>query len=281
MRDITISYIGQRCSRVSGHYLLGNGYRGFNPVLRRFARQDSMSPFGAGGEHGFNYCGGNPVNQCDPSGHGPLIDLIFVLGETVPRALRNGERLGLVESKALADACAATGTTFEIENGVYTATGTSIAGKMTTDDAKVLLDEMKAVFASEDLELTSKRPITKPGIRKGLMLARQGNNSERFYYRIGVRTQSFKVHSLRPYVYTYDRKLNKLVLDPLSHIEDDGFLARHEARLQEYFAQRNASPIYDEPYWPSSSDASLNLPSTSAGSATGRETKHLRWWDGR
>ena len=65
----SIGYIGQRRSSISGHYLLGNGYRGFNPVLKRFAGQDNMSPFGAGGEHGVAYCGGNPVNQSDPSGH--------------------------------------------------------------------------------------------------------------------------------------------------------------------------------------------------------------------
>lgn len=69
MRDTAIGYTGQRRSGVSGHYLLGNGYRGFNPVLKRFAGQDSLSPFGVGGEHGFAYCGGNPVNNTDPSGH--------------------------------------------------------------------------------------------------------------------------------------------------------------------------------------------------------------------
>ncbi len=49
MKDIPLQYAGQRRSSVSGHYLLGNGYRGFNPILKRFAGQDSYSPFGAGG----------------------------------------------------------------------------------------------------------------------------------------------------------------------------------------------------------------------------------------
>lgn len=69
MTEINIGYTGQRRSSVCGQYLLGKGYRGFNPMLKRFASQDNMSPFGLGGEHGFAYCGGNPVNRNDPSGH--------------------------------------------------------------------------------------------------------------------------------------------------------------------------------------------------------------------
>lgn len=54
---------------VTGHYLLGNGYRAFNPVLMRFNSPDSLSPFGEGGLNAYSYCEGDPVNQLDPSGH--------------------------------------------------------------------------------------------------------------------------------------------------------------------------------------------------------------------
>lgn len=55
-------------------YLLGNGYRLFRPVLRRFYSPDAYSPFGAGGLNAYAYCVGDPVNNADPSGHlwGPL-----------------------------------------------------------------------------------------------------------------------------------------------------------------------------------------------------------------
>lgn len=69
MTKNTLLYTGQRRSSVTGNYLLGNGYRGFNPVLKRFVAQDSFSPFGAGGLNGFAYCGQDPVNNSDPSGH--------------------------------------------------------------------------------------------------------------------------------------------------------------------------------------------------------------------
>ncbi len=39
-------YTGQRLDPVTGHYLLGNGYRAYNPVLMRFNSPDSLSPFG-------------------------------------------------------------------------------------------------------------------------------------------------------------------------------------------------------------------------------------------
>ncbi|MBC3383557.1 RHS repeat-associated core domain-containing protein [Pseudomonas sp. SWRI179] len=53
----------------TGWYLLGNGYRAYNPSLMRFHSPDSMSPFGAGGLNCYMYCAGNPIAFSDPSGH--------------------------------------------------------------------------------------------------------------------------------------------------------------------------------------------------------------------
>ncbi|WP_434602058.1 RHS repeat-associated core domain-containing protein [Pseudomonas sp. Z4-7] len=60
---------GERPDPVTGHYLLGNGYRAFNPVLMRFNSPDNLSPFGEGGLNAYAYCGGDPTNHSDPSGH--------------------------------------------------------------------------------------------------------------------------------------------------------------------------------------------------------------------
>ena len=43
-----LGYNGERPDPVTGCYLLGNGYRAFNPVLMRFNSPDSFSPFGQG-----------------------------------------------------------------------------------------------------------------------------------------------------------------------------------------------------------------------------------------
>lgn len=60
---------GERPDPVTGHYLLGNGYRAFNPVLMRFNSPDNLSPFGDGGLNAYAYCVGDPVNRVDPTGH--------------------------------------------------------------------------------------------------------------------------------------------------------------------------------------------------------------------
>ena len=64
-----LGFNGERPDPVTGHYLLGNGYRAFNPVLMRFNSPDSLSPFGEGGLNAYTYCAGDPVNHQDPTGH--------------------------------------------------------------------------------------------------------------------------------------------------------------------------------------------------------------------
>ncbi|MFJ3369100.1 RHS repeat-associated core domain-containing protein [Pseudomonas sp. NPDC086251] len=56
-----------------GWYLLGNGYRAYNPRLMRFHSPDSWSPFGGGGLNAYMYCVGDPVNRSDPTGHNPFV----------------------------------------------------------------------------------------------------------------------------------------------------------------------------------------------------------------
>lgn len=63
-----LRFTAERPDRVTGHYLLGKGYRAFNPVLMRFNSPDRLSPFDDGGVNAYTYCGGEPINHVDPEG---------------------------------------------------------------------------------------------------------------------------------------------------------------------------------------------------------------------
>ncbi|MFD2643536.1 RHS repeat domain-containing protein [Pseudomonas japonica] len=64
-----MAFNGESREEASGWYLLGRGYRAYNPSLMRFHSPDSLSPFHEGGINPYMYCLGNPVRFHDPSGH--------------------------------------------------------------------------------------------------------------------------------------------------------------------------------------------------------------------
>jgi RHS repeat-associated protein len=67
-----LGFNGQVREMTTHWYLLGNGYRAYNPRLMRFHSPDSWSPFGGGGLNAYMYCEGEPVNHSDPTGHSKL-----------------------------------------------------------------------------------------------------------------------------------------------------------------------------------------------------------------
>lgn len=64
-----LGFNGWSRQSIAGLYLLGNGYRAYNPALRRFLSPDSWSPFGRGEINSYVYCKCDPVNFQDDSGH--------------------------------------------------------------------------------------------------------------------------------------------------------------------------------------------------------------------
>lgn len=91
-----LGFTGQYCETNAGVYLLGNGYRHYNPRLMRFGSPDSFSPFGAGGVNAYAYCGGDPVNRIDPSGHVPGSYSLYAGGGAVSgklKVLSHGKRV--------------------------------------------------------------------------------------------------------------------------------------------------------------------------------------------
>lgn len=99
----TPRFNGERLDPKTGHYLLGNGYRAYNPVLHRFNSPDRLSPFGEGGLNAYVYCAGDPINRTDPSGHiaiGKPLGRLFVprapkvAGAKPPKVLTQFEKIG-------------------------------------------------------------------------------------------------------------------------------------------------------------------------------------------
>ena len=64
-----LAFNGERLEPITQNYALGNGYRLLRPNLMRFCSPDDLSPFGDGGLNSYKYCGGDPINNTDPSGH--------------------------------------------------------------------------------------------------------------------------------------------------------------------------------------------------------------------
>ena len=86
-----LGFNGERFDPFTGYYLLGNGYRAFNPQLMRFNSPDTWSPFGMGGINAYAYCKGDPVNRVDPTGHTPALikRIARFLGVMKPRSTIN------------------------------------------------------------------------------------------------------------------------------------------------------------------------------------------------
>ena len=87
-----LGFNGECPDSITGHYLLGEGKRAFNPVLMRFNSPDELSPFGAGGINPYAYCEGDPINFSDPSGNVKfkiILDLAERTAERTKLALTN------------------------------------------------------------------------------------------------------------------------------------------------------------------------------------------------
>lgn len=95
-----IGFNGQLHERATHWQMLGNGYRGYSPVLMRFSSPDNVSPFDEGGLNTYAYPG-DPINHADPSGHSAVsllgvmmaVGVLAVGGAAVASTAASGSRL--------------------------------------------------------------------------------------------------------------------------------------------------------------------------------------------
>jgi RHS repeat-associated protein len=95
---------------VTDIYLLGNGYRAFNPLLMRFHGPDNFSPFAEGGLNAYAYVGNDPANRTDPTGHFS-IDPVKLF-----RRFTKGSKQGSALVGTRADNITVKTSTYHIEN---------------------------------------------------------------------------------------------------------------------------------------------------------------------
>ncbi|WP_238084772.1 RHS repeat-associated core domain-containing protein [Pseudescherichia vulneris] len=129
---------GERQDPLSRVTHLGNGYRAYSPALRRFTCPDSESPFGVGGVNPYVYCDHDPVNNTDPSGHGPVTWL-------VRKVITLGVRLGIASEE----------TTDSMASGLVTAgtveTGTALSTQVSTGVAQQVVRARGNTVAATEL----------------------------------------------------------------------------------------------------------------------------------
>lgn len=87
----SLGYNGERCEKPTGCYMLGNGYRAYNPALMRFHSPDGLSPFGEGGLNSYMYCEGNPIDYLDPDGTS-ILSALSRLGRYIAGAFKKAPK---------------------------------------------------------------------------------------------------------------------------------------------------------------------------------------------
>ena len=85
-----LGFNGERPDPVTGHYLLGQGHRAYNPVLMRFNSPDTLSPFGKGGINAYAYCSNNPITRVDPTGESWVTKIFKNYFETMDNLSKKG-----------------------------------------------------------------------------------------------------------------------------------------------------------------------------------------------
>lgn len=189
--EVKPGFNGNVPDAVTGWYLLGNGYRPYNPTLMRFVSPDDMSPFGLGGLNGYGYCGGDPVNMEDPSGHFGFFRSLF-------RPLRRVARFVGLTGKRTAPATASSPSTKPPSKvqGVDALTGTSPTGLSYWSPKALPIEFPEAPYPPTLLgRRNAIRPITEPAASGGGIM--QSPNFDLYHPLARSRVRNLSISSER------------------------------------------------------------------------------------
>jgi len=218
-----LGFNGERPDPLTGHYHLGNGYRQFNPVLMRFNSPDSWSPFGDGGLNAYTYCGGDPRNGADPSGHFKVQSLLKVMRKTA-KTHHSGPTL---ISQTTEDAIKDTVKTLGGKNNI-----TKSAKEAGMKPKRYLLEKVVEGRVTKTEKILSKNEPSAPRSKEEIEnIIKQLEDTDDIYQNILVGTRSGK---LRPEDLKLTRYKNHVNLSAM--MED-------LQRIRNSVLEHHASPI--------------------------------------
>ncbi|MGF1679691.1 RHS repeat-associated core domain-containing protein [Photobacterium minamisatsumaniensis] len=222
IKDILTSFgfHGHRLDSSLSIYHTGNGYRCYDPAIRRFMQYDrDMSPFGAAGFNGYSFVMNDPFNQVDPDGRldisglvSGIFSVLFVVTTLALTILTGGA------SSVLAIAALAVSTGAGLVNGAV-----GIAESIIDDpdnihsDGLALAGKISAVVMSvADLGRSSSGMLGSGAKKLGLSTSNNtGFASKNFAKQISKSTVFDKVGSVSETVTTIGS-----TVDLVGHVSD-------------------------------------------------------------
>lgn len=224
---------------------MGNGYRGFNPVFKRFTGMDSLSPFGQGGVNGFIYCEGDSINNTDKSGHGPLFDLIAALATVAERNARRTEEI-TPELRLAANNLAPSSANVVIKDGMATV---EINGVTSIDSASAtdFTDDFISRYLEEEHQFISKGERDRFNRRVGYYA---NNKKKLFSYTSAFETKEGRLDNFTVYIRGYDRK-NRIISEISERNVNTSLIAEFESDLANRYPsqprrRRNAFVLFED-----------------------------------
>jgi RHS repeat-associated protein len=211
-----LGFNGERPDPLTGHYLLGNGYRAFNPVLMRFNSPDSLSPFGDGGLNAYTYCAGDPLNRRDDSGH--VWKFLAALGQRFNRASSNG----FTRMRRISDTSTSLNSVKAVAQpsvGGKGSTGSLLSVKKPKEIAAIKnrLDRNEAKLSNVKNELINLREQPEEVVRRTVELNPDASNliGREGYESIVRKKIPARIEQLEKHERHYETKLNNIKAEAL------------------------------------------------------------------
>ena len=234
---------GERPDPVTGHYLLGQGYRAFNPVLMRFNSPDNLSPFDKGGINAYAYCENNPANKVDPTGHIPILPKLIARLKTPAWTTRNSV-ITLANTQPLSRVGSNTSLTELASRSLSNSPSGSLSGSL----SDVSLDTINPRVSQNLIEPSGAVPITSPlqrQRRQGIHLQPGDEMYDALMAHFGASNRTSSASANRTARQQSTSRWQQESLQPPSYEEATGLPSYYKAVVLSPHSKRPKPPLPD------------------------------------